>query len=160
MKGKAARCWQILKKCFHSFFWFYRALKVRIIEYDGRGFESTERNPHEDIIVKRFVTHPNFNDKRLSDDIAVLILEKPITLLRRSGVNAACYPACGNMFDYRFNNGTGVRCWVAGWGRDAEDGQFSFIQRKVDVPIYERNRCNIRIKQELQRTNPQVNNLE
>jgi len=133
------------------------ALKVRIIEYDGRGFEDTERNPHQDIIVTRVITHPDFNDKRLSNDIAVLTLEKTINLLRTRGVNAACYPGCSNMFDHRFNNDTGVRCWVAGWGRDAEDGQFSFIQRKVDVPIYERNRCNIRIKQELQKTNPNGN---
>lgn len=36
-----------------------------------------------------------------------------------SGVNAGCFPACSNMFEHKFTNGTGVRCWVAGWGRDA-----------------------------------------
>ena len=40
-----------------------------------------------------------------------------ITLI--SGVNAGCFPACSNMFEHKFTNGTGVRCWVAGWGRDA-----------------------------------------
>merc|ERR550519_2502561 len=54
------------------------------------------------------------------------------------------------MFDYKFNNGTGVRCWVAGWGRDREEkdgGKFSFVQRKVDVPIYDRGKCDNVMKQ-------------
>jgi len=125
-------------------------LKVRIIEYDGSGYNpNKERVPHEDFTVARFIVHPNYNSKRLSDDIAVIILERPINLVTQQGVNAACHPACGNMFDYQFNNGTGVRCWVAGWGRDGEDGQFSFVQRKVDVPIYNRRRCENVMKQEL-----------
>ena len=124
-------------------------LKVRIIEYDARGFQDSERNIHQDIFVTRFIIHPNFNPKRLTDDIAVLILEKPIELQRQNGVNAVCYPACNNMFDYKFQNGTGVRCWVAGYGKDAENGKFSFIQRKVDVPIYDKNRCQTRLRQEL-----------
>ena len=57
------------------------------------------------------------------------------------------------MFDYTFNNGTGVRCWVAGWGRNDEKsqgGKFSFIQRKVDVPIYhDRSRCEQRLREAL-----------
>merc|ERR1712012_378360 len=127
-------------------------LKIRIIEYDGSGFVDSERNPHEDFVVQRFVVHPNFNTKRLSDDIAVIILEKPINLVQKQGVNAACFPACSNMFEHEFNNGTGVRCWVAGWGRDASKdlgGKFSFVQRKVDVPIFNRQRCENRMKQEL-----------
>ncbi len=122
---------------------------MRIIEYDASGIKESERNPHQDYFVVRFITHPQFNAKRLSNDIAVLILERPIDLVGTNGVNAACLPACNNMFDYKFGNGTGVRCWVAGWGKDAEDGQFSFIQRKVDVPLYDRNRCELRLKQEL-----------
>lgn len=43
------------------------------------------------------------------------------------------------------------RCWVAGWGKDAEDGNFQFIQHKVDVPLYDQDRCERRLKQELGR---------
>jgi len=127
-------------------------LKIRIIEYDGSGFVDSERNPHEDFVVSRFIVHPNFNKKRLSDDIAVIILEQPIDLVSKQGVNAGCFPACSNMFEHKFTNGTGVRCWVAGWGRDASKdlgGKFSFVQRKVDVPIFNRGRCENRMKQEL-----------
>jgi hypothetical protein len=36
------------------------------------------------------------------------------------------------------------RCWVAGWGRIASGGSFSFVLRKADVPIYDRIRCQTR----------------
>jgi len=129
-------------------------LKVRIIEYDASDFTSAEKTKHEEFTVVSFKVHPRFNPNRLSDDIAVLVLDRRINLLSRNGVNAACYPGCNNMFDYQFNNGTGVRCWVAGWGRDAakeQGGQFSFIQKKVDVPLYNKDRCEARLKQELSR---------
>ena len=61
------------------------------------------------------------------------------------------------MFDYQFNNGTGVRCWVAGYGKDDESGDFSFIQRKVDVPVFSnRNLCNNKLKSELAKTSPRT----
>merc|ERR1712004_246893 len=129
-------------------------LKVRIIEYDASDFTSAEKTKHEEFTVVSFKIHPRFNPNRLSDDIAVLVLDRRINLLSRNGVNAACYPGCNNMFDYQFNNGTGVRCWVAGWGRDAtkeQGGQFSFIKKKVDVPLYNKDRCEARLRQELSR---------
>merc|ERR1712012_1310393 len=129
-------------------------LKVRIIEYDASDFNpNVENDQHQEILVSRFIKHPNFNPKRLSDDIAVLQLRSKINLRSSNGVNAACYPSCNDMFDYTFNNGTGVRCWVAGWGRNDEKsqgGKFSFIQRKVDVPIYhDRSRCEQRLREAL-----------
>ena len=50
------------------------------------------------------------------------------------------------MFDYQFANGTGVRCWVAGWGKDEIDGSFQFKQKKVSLPLVEPNRCNSNLK--------------
>ena len=55
-------------------------------------------------------------------------------------MNTACLPSCDNMFDYQFNNGTGVRCWVAGWGKDEIDGTFQVKQKKVSLPLVEKNR--------------------
>ena len=99
--------------------------------------------------MSRFITHPNFHKKRLTDDIAVIILERPINLVSKNGVNAACFPACNNMFEHKFDNGTGVRCWVAGWGSDDKGGNFSLVQRKVDVPIFDRHRCDNKMKEVL-----------
>ena len=49
------------------------------------------------------------------------------------------------------SNGTGVRCWVAGWGKDEFDGSFQFRQHKVDVPIVDNFRCNSALKRALNR---------
>merc|ERR1712020_480125 len=127
--------------------------------YDAGGFKNTENTRHQEYQVSDIRIHDQYDSDRLTYDLAVLKVETRsdgfggvrgrINLVSQQGVNAACLPACGNMFDYKFNNGTGVRCWVAGWGRDGEDGQFSFIQRKVDVPIFDRSRCENVMKQEL-----------
>ena len=78
--------WIIYKgKFIYFFILISRQLKIRIIEYDGSGFVDSERNPHEDFVVSRFIVHPNFNKKRLSDDIAVIILEQPIDLVSKQG---------------------------------------------------------------------------
>merc|ERR1712058_75775 len=66
--------------------------------------------------------------------------------LRRNYVNPACLPSCQDQFDHVFRNGTGVRCWTAGWGKDEFSGQFQFIQHKVDVPIVPDHKCNIALK--------------
>ena len=68
----------------------------------------------KDYTVTQIAQHPNFDPVRLSNDISVLKLEQPIDLDNTHQVNAACMPNCNDMFDNTFNNGTGVRCWVAG----------------------------------------------
>ena len=62
-------------------------------------------------------TNPTFILFCQGFDIKIMNIIKMINLI--SGVNAGCFPACSNMFEHKFTNGTGVRCWVAGWGRDA-----------------------------------------
>lgn len=84
-------------------------MKVRIIEYDASDFTDAEKTRHEEYTVVRFVKHPQFESQRLKNDIAVLILDRKIDLTSKNGVNAACFPSCRNMFDYKFDNGTGVR---------------------------------------------------
>ena len=46
-----------------------------------------------------------------------------------------------------------LRCWVAGWGKDKKNGNFQPIQHKVDVPIYNRQRCESQLKEALRRQN-------
>ena len=50
-----------------------------------------------------------------------------------------------------FSNGTGVRCHVAGWGKDEFTGNFQFIQHKVDIPLMDDFRCNAALKLALNR---------
>merc|ERR1712157_161818 len=125
-------------------------LKVRVGEYDASGFNDPERFQHEEYTVTRLLKHPQFNAGRLDNDIALLYVDRDIDL-NNPYVNTACLPSCDNQFDYQFNNGTGVRCWVAGWGKNEFDGSFQFIQHKVDVPIVDDYKCNSALKRALNR---------
>merc|ERR1712168_1128921 len=125
-------------------------LKVRVGEYDASGFNDPERFQHEEYTVTRLLKHPQFNAGRLDNDIALLYVDRDIDL-NNPYVNTACLPSCDNQFDYQFRNGTGVRCWVAGWGKDGKDGNFQIIQNKVDVPLMSSFECQSRMKQALGR---------
>jgi len=129
---------------------FNEVVKVRVGEYDASGFNPPEVRKHEEYIVTKITKHPQFDPKRLSNDIAILRLSQRINL-NNPYVNTACLPSCDNQFDYQFSNGTGVRCWVAGWGKNEFDGSFQFIQHKVDVPIVDDYKCNSALKRALNR---------
>jgi len=120
-------------------------LKVRVGEYDASGFNGPEKFKHEEYTVTRLLKHPEFNPGRLDNDIAILYVDRDIDL-SSPYVNTACLPSCDNQFDYQFANGTGVRCWVAGWGKDEFDGSFQFIQHKVDLPLVDNASCNNKLK--------------
>lgn len=114
-------------------------LKVRVRFVDNRlGSLETDHT------VSQFIQHPKFNSRRgrLDNNIATLALDKPINLVEEEGVNAACLPACNDMFVHTFKNHTGVRCWTAGFGQQSEDAPEEFVLRKVDIPIYpDRKKC-------------------
>merc|ERR1712203_1075277 len=127
---------------------FNEIVKVRVGEYDASGYKSPEKVQHDEYLVNSFIKHPRFDPKRLSNDIAILRLTQRINL-NNPYVNTACLPSCRDQFGYQFNNGTGVRCWVAGWGKNEVDGSFQFIQHKVDLPLVEKNSCNNKLKNAL-----------
>jgi len=136
-------------------------VKIRVIEYDASGFKGPENTRHKEYTVSEIVTHPRYDRTRLSHDLAVLKVETKrdrfgdvtgkIDLLETDDVNAACIPGCSNQFDYQFSNGTGVRCWVAGWGKDSVTGQFQVVQNRVDVPLMDHDKCEARMTQALGR---------
>ena len=133
--------------------YFFSLLKVRVGEWDASGFNAPEQQEHREYTVVKITKHPQFSSKRLNNNIALLTVNQDIDL-SQSNVNTACLPSCDNQFDFRFNNGTGTRCWVAGWGKDQENGQFQFIQRKVDLPLFEFNRCSQALKTAMNKRTP------
>ena len=91
--------------------------------YDDAAGRAAGRVLIKDYLVTDIAEHPDFDADRLLNDISVLKLQKPIELTTSDRVNAACMPGCQNMFDNTFNNGTGVRCWVA--------GEFFFLRNRL-----------------------------
>jgi len=130
-------------------------VKVRVGEYDASGFNPPEARSHIEYTVSKIVRHPQFDAKRLSDDIAVMITSRVIDL-QHPYVSPACFPSCQQQFDYVFSNGTGARCWTAGWGKDEFSGSFQFIQHKVDVPLVPASQCNTALKRALNQKKPGV----
>ena len=57
-------------------FLLFRPFFVRIEEYDAQTVQASSK----DFKVARYVIHPKFNKNRLSNNIAVIILEDPIKL--------------------------------------------------------------------------------
>ena len=107
---------------------------MRVGEHDASGFQTSEAVRHQEYAVASLTRHPEFSATRLSNNIAVLCTEQEIDL-SHPYVNTACLPSCREQFSHQFNNGTGVRCWAAGWGKDEFDGSFQFLQRKVCTPF-------------------------
>jgi len=123
-------------------------LKVRIGEWDASGFNDPEKYNHQEYEVDNFINAPRYNSRRLSNDVALLTLRSFVDL-SSPYVNTACLPSCRDQFDFTFSNGTGTRCWVAGWGKDEFDGSFQFLQRKVDLPLVSSTSCEPKLKQGL-----------
>jgi len=120
-------------------------LKVRVGEWDATGFNAPESHPHEEYTVTRILKHPEMSLTRLDNNLAILYVDRDISL-NNPNVNTACLPACHNQFDFLFSNGTGVRCHVAGWGKDEVDGQFQFIPKKVDLSLIPAAQCEAKLK--------------
>ena len=89
----------IKKECLFSL------LKVRVGEWDASGFNAPEQQSHEEYTVMRILKHPAMSLTRLSDDIALLTVDRDINLANPY-VNTACLPSCDNQFDHIFANGT------------------------------------------------------
>ena len=118
---------------------------MRVGEWDASGFNAPEQQSHEEYTVVRILKHPGMSTTRLSDNIAILYTDRDINI-NHPYVNTACLPSCDNQFDYIFSNGTGVRCHVAGWGKDEVDGSFQFIPKKVDLSLMPADQCEARLK--------------
>ena len=120
-------------------------MKVKVGEHDARGFNYREEQDYTEYTVKRILKHPDFGTKLLTNNLAILYVDRNINL-NHPYVNTACLPSCDDQFDFEFSNGTGVRCWAAGWGKDEFDGEYQFIPRKVDLPLVDNVACEASLK--------------
>merc|ERR1712013_726014 len=74
-------------------------LKVRVGEYDASGFNAPEVQSHEEYTVTRILKHPQMSNTRLSNDLAILYVDRDIHL-NHPYVNTACLPSCADQFDH------------------------------------------------------------
>ena len=142
---------------FKTFQWYHdsRELKVRVGEYDARGFRHPESVNFQEYSVNATIKHPQFSPKRLSHDLAVLILAENIDV-SQPNVNTACLPSCKDQFSYQFPNNTGTSCWVSGWGTNHSTGSFQPVQHKLNLPLVEPGLCEANLVKALNVESPGV----
>jgi hypothetical protein len=90
-------------------------LKVRVGEWDTLS-NNTEQG-HQDISVSEIVTHPNFNNGSMHNDVALIKLSSEVAFQQH--VNTICIPNPTVQSNYDSES-----CVVTGWGKHAF-GQYS-----------------------------------
>ncbi|XP_068245825.1 venom protease-like [Palaemon carinicauda] len=123
--------------CLAGFDW--NTIWVRIGEYD---FRRTDDTPHVERRIATFKLHPNFNGRTFENDIALLILESPVTF--NDYIRPICLPPS--------NDFTGVTATVVGWGALVYQGPVSPVLQKVSVPVWSNNDCNDAYEQPIRDT--------
>ncbi|XP_053675426.1 uncharacterized PE-PGRS family protein PE_PGRS54-like [Anopheles nili] len=107
-------------------------IKVRLGEWDTQT--KNEMFDHQDRNVVEIVSHAEFYKGGLFNDVALLFLEKPATIMET--VNTICLPPADFNFDMS-------RCFASGWGKDVfgKQGTYQVILKKIELPIMPRADC-------------------
>ncbi|XP_047471300.1 venom protease-like [Penaeus chinensis] len=124
--------------CLAGFDW--STIWVRVGEYD---FSQNGDTPHIDVQIADFRLHSNFNSRTFENDIALLILGQPVTFNKH--VRKICLPPAGESFINR-------RATVTGWGALAYQGPVSPVLNKVELPIWDNERCDAAYDQPIRST--------
>ncbi|XP_035232718.1 tryptase-like isoform X2 [Stegodyphus dumicola] len=115
------------------------ALKIRLGEYDV----STTSEPlkYEEYTASRIVVHPNFDNRTLLHDIALVRLTRPAK--RKANINVVCMPPEGTTNNELVSS---ARCFVTGWGKSTENGEHSVVLKEVNVPLWRNDDCERSLK--------------
>nr|XP_019962453.1 PREDICTED: enteropeptidase [Paralichthys olivaceus] len=83
--------------------------------------------------VDRIVINRHYNRRSKQADIAMMHLEQPINFTQL--IQPLCLPAEGQ------NVKPGKHCFIAGWGRDAEQGSLPDVLQEATVPLVAHDQC-------------------
>ncbi|CAH1175582.1 unnamed protein product [Phaedon cochleariae] len=112
-------------------------LSIRAGEWDTQT--ARERLPYQERNVVNIVARSDFNSGNLFNDVALLVLDRPI--VRADNVGTVCLPTQGQRVVSR-------ECFVSGWGKDTfgKQGEFQAILKKIQLPTVDRQRCQNALK--------------
>ncbi|XP_001943192.2 serine protease Hayan [Acyrthosiphon pisum] len=123
-------------------------LIVRAGEWDLKT--EKEIYPHQDRRVSKIVTHPDYSEKGIYNDVALIFTDNSFSL--QENIQPICLPSTDDIF---IND----MCYSSGWGKTVsynnytivkktesgktkETGQYEVsILKKVELPIVPRNKC-------------------
>ncbi|XP_029283462.1 enteropeptidase-like, partial [Cottoperca gobio] len=84
-------------------------------------------------LVDRIIINRKYNRRTKDADIAMMHLQQPINFTQF--IQPLCLPAEGQNFT------AGTKCWIAGWGRDAEQGYLLDVLQEAEVPLVVQDQC-------------------
>ena len=107
-------------------------LKVRCGEWDTQN--QTEPRAHQDRTVQTLDIHPDFNDRNLANDWALLYTTEPFEL--QEHIDTVCLPDPEEQFD-------GQNCFATGWGKDqfGAAGEYQVVLKEIDLPVVSQQQC-------------------
>merc|ERR1711872_380428 len=107
-------------------------LKIRCGEWDTQN--QTEPRAHQDRAVQTLDIHPDFNDRNLANDWALLYTTEPFEL--QEHIDTVCLPEPEEQFD-------GQNCFATGWGKDqfGAAGEYQVVLKEIDLPVVGHQQC-------------------
>jgi hypothetical protein len=107
-------------------------LRVRCGEWDTQN--QTEPRAHQDRTVQTLDIHPDFNDRNLANDWALMYTTKPFEL--QEHIDTVCLPEPEEQFD-------GQNCFATGWGKDqfGAAGEYQVVLKEIDLPVVGHQQC-------------------
>merc|ERR1719507_2048963 len=101
-------------------------LKIRCGEWDTQN--QTEPRPHQDRYVQTLDIHPEFNQRNLANDWAVLYTSQDFDL--QAHIDTICLPQPEELFDFQTS-------FATGWGKDqfGAAGNYQVVLKEIDLPV-------------------------
>jgi secreted trypsin-like serine protease len=108
------------------------AVKIRCGEWDTQ--KTTEPYPHQDRYVAQIKIHPEFDNRSLANDFAVLFLAQEFKLDHH--IDTICLPRPREFF-------VGGQCYATGWGKDrfGSQGEYQIVLKEIELPVVNSVTC-------------------
>uniref|UniRef100_UPI003AADEEE1 LOW QUALITY PROTEIN: enteropeptidase-like n=1 Tax=Centroberyx gerrardi TaxID=166262 RepID=UPI003AADEEE1 len=123
----AAHC--VFGKNLHLQFW---VAMFGLHSHSDSGSPDVQTRRVDQIIINR-----HYNRQTKQADIAMMHLQTPINF------TAVVQPVCLPRDDQQFE--AGRKCFIAGWGRDAEQGSPADVLQEAQVPLVSQAQCQVQL---------------
>ncbi|CAG9858892.1 unnamed protein product [Phyllotreta striolata] len=113
-------------------------VSVRLGEYDKNSptdcYKDYCNDPHQDVSIEEVISHPNFNEQTLENDVALLRVA-PIKFNQKN-IRPICLPTEGepDLINTRFLT-------LSGWGITKAFGSTSSVMQKADILVVDIKEC-------------------
>ncbi|XP_034034102.1 enteropeptidase-like [Thalassophryne amazonica] len=87
--------------------------------------------------VDRIFIHKEYNRQTKQADIAMIHLQEPVHF--SAFVQPVCLPPLSQELQ------AGTKCFIAGWGRDSEQGSLPNVLQEAQVPLLARDQCQLQL---------------